>query len=93
VLAITTTGGNVGAEITYKNALRACEFLSILDVPVGKSDAVIKSPDASHIHGEDGLGNASKYLPRVQVPKISLSSDELLEKLTKKYPEIQILTF
>jgi inosine-uridine nucleoside N-ribohydrolase len=93
VLAITTTGGNVGAEITYKNALRACEFLGILDVPVGKSDVVIKSPDASHIHGEDGLGNASKYLPRVRVPKISLSSDELLEKLTKKYPEIQILTF
>ncbi len=93
VLAITTTGWNVGAEITYRNALRACEFLGILDIPVGKSDVVVKSPDASHIHGEDGLGNASKFLPRVRVPKISLSSDELLEKLIKKYPEIQVLTF
>ena len=93
ILAITTTGGNVGAEITYKNALRACEFMDVLDVPVGKSDVVVRSPDASHIHGEDGLGNASKYLPRVRTPKIPLSSDDLLEKLTKKYPEIQILTF
>lgn len=55
ILAITTTGGNVGAEMTYRNALRACEFMDVLDVPVGKSDIIIKSPDASHIHGEDGL--------------------------------------
>ncbi len=92
ILAITTTGGNVGAEITYKNALRACEFMDVLDVPVGKSDVIVKSPDASHIHGEDGLGNASKYLPRVHTPKIPLSSDELLEKITKKHIDIQILT-
>ncbi len=66
--------------------------MDVLDVPVGKTDTIVKSPDASHIHGIDGLGNASKYLPRVRAPKIPLSSDELLEKLTKKYPEVQILT-
>jgi len=93
ILAITTTGGNVWAEITYKNALRACEFMGVLDVPVGKSYIVINSPDAIHIHGTDGLWNASKYLPRVRVPKISLSSDELLEKYIKKHPDAQILTF
>jgi hypothetical protein len=65
----------------------------VIDVPVGKSDVVIKSPDASHIHGVDGLGNASKYLSRVRIPKISLSSDTLLENLVKKNPETQILTF
>lgn len=93
ILAITTTGGNVGAEITYRNALRACEFLGIIDVPVGKSDIIVKSPDASHIHGADGLWNASKYLPKVKIPKISLSSDALLETVIKKHPETQILTF
>lgn len=93
ILAITTTGGNVWAEITYKNALRACEFMDVIDVPVGKSDVVVKSPDASHIHGVDGLGNASKYLSRVRIPKISLSSDYLLENLIKKNPEVQVLTF
>ncbi len=67
--------------------------MNIIDVPVGKSDIIIKSPDASHIHGTDGLGNASKYLSRVRIPKISLSSDTLLENLIKKYPETQILTF
>jgi inosine-uridine nucleoside N-ribohydrolase len=93
ILAITTTGGNVGAEMTYRNALRACEFMDVLDVPVGKSDIIVKSPDASHIHGEDGLWNASKYLPRVKIPKISLSSDALLENLIKKNPQAQVLTF
>ena len=93
MVAITTTGGNVGAEITYQNALRACEFLGVIDVPVGKSDVVVKSPDASHIHGEDGLGNASKYLPKVKIPKITLTNDELLSKYIKKYPDLQILTF
>jgi hypothetical protein len=29
--------------------------MDVLDVPVGKSDVIVKSPDASHIHGEDGL--------------------------------------
>jgi hypothetical protein len=67
--------------------------MDVLDVPVGKSDIIIKSPDASHIHGEDGLGNASKYLPRVKIPKISLSSDALLENLIKKNPQVQVLTF
>jgi inosine-uridine nucleoside N-ribohydrolase len=67
--------------------------MGVIDVPVGKSDVVVKSPDASHIHGADGLGNASKYLSRVRIPKISLSSDTLLENLVKKNPEVQILTF
>jgi inosine-uridine nucleoside N-ribohydrolase len=93
ILAITTTGGNVWAETTYKNALRACEFMDVLDVPVGKSDVVVESSDASHIHGIDGLGNASKHLPRVKIPKISLSSDELLEKYLKKDHTAQVLTF
>lgn len=93
ILAITTTGGNVWAEITYKNALRAYEFLDIIDIPVGKSDIIVRSPDASHIHGSDGLGEASKYLPRVRIPKTSLSSSTLLETIIKKHPDVQILTF
>lgn len=66
--------------------------MDVVGITVGKSDIILQSPDASHIHGTDGLGNASKYLPRVRVPKISLSSDELLEKLTKKHADVQILT-
>ena len=66
--------------------------MNVMDVPVGRSYTVVKSHDASHIHGTDGLGNASKYLPRVRIPKIPQSSEDLLEKLTKKYPEVQILT-
>lgn len=91
--AITTTGGNVGAEKTYLNALRACEFMGITDISVGQSTFASKSADASHIHGKDGLGNASKLLPKVTIPKNIFSSAELIEKTLKKYPETQILCF
>lgn len=93
ILALTTTGGNVGSQTTYHNALRACAFMNVSDIPVGKSDTTIKSPDASHIHGSDGLGNASKFLPKLSVPTVTFSSDKLLESCIKKDPRIQILTF
>jgi inosine-uridine nucleoside N-ribohydrolase len=67
--------------------------MNVIDVPVGKTDVLAKSLDASHIHGTDGLGNASKYLSKVRIPKISLSSSTLLEKLIKKNSGVQILTF
>lgn len=34
--AITTVGGNVSAEHTYRNALRMLEFVGVQDIPVGK---------------------------------------------------------
>ncbi len=92
IVAITTTGWNVWTDITYKNALRACQFVWVSDIPVWKSDVVSKSPDASHIHAKDGLGNASKYLSKLVIPKKTLSSDDLLEKYIKIHPDLQILT-
>ncbi len=62
-------------------------------IPVGKSDSKALGQDASHIHGTDGLGNASSFLPHVKLPKKPHLSHELLETLIKKHPEVQILTF
>lgn len=65
--------------------------MEITTIPVGKADIVIKSPDASHIHGKDGLGDASQFLRPVTLPKKALSSSSLLESLVKKYPDVQLL--
>lgn len=91
--AITTTGGNVGADITYLNALRACEFMEVTDIKIGKGKSKSGSDDASHIHWDDGLGNASNFLPKVKVPKRILSSTDLITDILKKYPETQVLIF
>ncbi len=91
--AITTTGGNVGADITYLNALRACEFMEVSDIQIGKGTSKNWSSDASHIHGDDGLGNASNFLPKVQIPKKPLKSSEVITKTLEKHPETQILVF
>lgn len=91
--AITTTGGNVGAEITYLNALRACKFMDVSDVPVWKWVSSQKSSDASHIHGDDGLGNASVFLPDIKTPKKPLKSTEIIRETLEKYPDTQVLIF
>ena len=62
--AITTVAGNVSLKRTTANA---CTILDVLerDVPVyaGCNRALVAcTPDASHVHGEDGLGN-SGYSP------------------------------
>ncbi len=62
--AITTVAGNVSLERTTANA---CTILDVLerDVPVYAGcdrPLVARSPDASHVHGADGLGD-SGYPP------------------------------
>jgi pyrimidine-specific ribonucleoside hydrolase len=96
IRAITTVAGNVGADTTYLNALRACDFLDVSDIPVGRADTSSQpstTGDASHIHGTDGLGDASRHLPIRTMPKKVLSSRHLIKKVIKKHPETQILTF
>jgi len=91
--AITTTGWNVGAESTYLNALRACEFMWIHDIQLGQGKNTSKSTDASHIHGNDGLGNASNFLPKIKISKKILSSIDVMTKTLNTYPETQVLIF
>jgi purine nucleosidase len=58
--AITTVAGNVSLERTTANA---CTILDVLerDVPVYAGcdrPLVTRTPDASHVHGKDGLGDS-----------------------------------
>lgn len=79
VQAITTSGGNVAAQATYDNAIRATMMTGTTDINIGKGKNKEGSDDASYIHGNDGIGGLSKLLPPVKVEK-EYNSEELLIK-------------
>ncbi len=85
LVGITTAWGNVAADKTYANALRMCQFVGATDIPVGKDHRQIESQDASHIHGEDGIGNLSSMLPEVQLPAEEKDSVEMIVEAIKQY--------
>lgn len=92
VVGITTVGGNVAADKTYANALRMCQFVWANDIPVGKDHRQIVSQDASHIHGQDGIGNLSSMLPEVQLPETEKDSvDMIIEAIHTYGNELAIL--
>ena len=90
--AITTVGGNVSSDHTYSNAFKMLEFTGTTDIPVGKDmRPVMGSADASHIHGEDGIGWLSSLLPPVNLPSETLDSVDLIIKTIKENPGLTIL--
>lgn len=59
--AITTVAGNVGVDHTAENALKILDALDADPIPVyvGARTALVETGNrASHVHGEDGLGDA-----------------------------------
>lgn len=78
LVGITTVGGNVSADKTYANALRMCQFVGADDIVVGKDHRQIISQDASHIHGQDGIGNLSSMLPEVVLPATEKDSVDMI---------------
>lgn len=60
LVGVTTVGGNVSLENTTRNALELREYLRFPKVPVsaGADRPLVREPvDASHVHGERGLGD------------------------------------
>ncbi len=95
IKAITTSGGNVSADKTYLNALRMCQFVGVDNVPLGKDLRPVKSQnDASHIHGDDGIGNLSSLLPdpsQFFLNSSPISSVDLIIQTIQSHPWITIL--
>ena len=96
IKAITTSGGNVSADKTYLNAHRMCQFVKVNNIPIGKDLRPITSKgDASHIHGNDGIGNLSRLLPdatkSINFPVTPLDSMALLIQTIKENPGLIIL--
>jgi len=61
LVGVTTVFGNVGLDLTTRNALRLLAYLGRTKVPVVKGAA--GPAGASDVHGEDGLGGQAHTLP------------------------------
>lgn len=67
VLGVTTVAGNVGVELTTRNARLIREIAGRPDVPVapGASRPLMRQPvEAGHFHGESGLGDLPVFEPK-----------------------------
>jgi purine nucleosidase len=67
VLGVTTVAGNVGLELTTRNACLVREMARREDVPVfsGASRPLVRPPvDAGDFHGATGLGPLPVFAPR-----------------------------
>lgn len=67
ILGVTTVAGNVGADLTARNALVIREIAGREDVPVyAGADAPLIRPqiEADHFHGVSGLGDLQFAEPR-----------------------------
>jgi inosine-uridine nucleoside N-ribohydrolase len=96
IKAITTSGGNVSADKTYLNAHRMSQFVKATNIPIGKDLRPVKSSgDASHIHGNDGIGNLSYLLadPKklLNFPADPFNSVDLIIETIKNNPGLTIL--
>ena len=75
ILAVTTVAGNVGVDLTTRNAHFVLDLLG-LDVPVtpGARGPLHRAfEDASDTHGGDGLGNLSRFRLPDGSPKYALA--------------------
>ncbi|MBP6911517.1 nucleoside hydrolase [Patescibacteria group bacterium] len=54
-------------------------------MPVGKDHRQIVSQDASHIHGNDGIGNLSSMLPEVTLPATEKDSVDMIIEAIHTY--------
>ena len=91
--AITTVAGNVGVDQTSVNALRILDALEAEHIPVyvGASTALVeKGNRASHVHGEDGLGDAG--IPRSSRSLELEPAAQALVRLGKENPgELELI--
>lgn len=89
LLAIATTEGNVSARNTFNAACQVLRLANIESVAVGRGVDIPEAavPNASHIHGSDGMGNLSRTLPpgRRRFHE-ALPSDDLIIRVLKAHP-------
>ncbi|MBD1823710.1 nucleoside hydrolase [Cyanobacteria bacterium FACHB-DQ100] len=94
LIAVTTAGGNVSTEKTFSSASRILGLGGLAEVEVGRGVTIAHSPnDASHIHGNDGMGNLSSQLPdAIHSYEMARHSDDLLiDRLNAMPGEITIV--
>ena len=95
LIAITATAGNVSARKTFSNASQILNLAGSPAIEVGRGVSLSRdaSEDATHIHGNDGMGNLSKTLPPpTHDYETARYSDEILiDKLSAMPGEITLV--
>ena len=85
LVAVTTAEGNVTAQRTFSNASKILNFGNLNEVKVGRGVPVQtqKIAAATHIHGNDGMGNLADSLPaaRHNFATAECSDDLIIEQL------------
>ena len=88
LLAITTVAGNVGGDLTARNACLIRELAGRPEVPVlaGQDRPLVRPPVAAdHFHGSSGLGDLPTGAP-AQGPEIRPAVDHLISVLRDRPP-------
>jgi purine nucleosidase len=83
LVGVTTVGGNVSLERTTANALALREYLGFDKVPVaaGAGEPLLgEVREASHVHGETGLGSVELPAPILPVSRLH-AVDFIIETL------------
>lgn len=90
VLAVTAANGNVNVNRSAYNALRIIEAAGKkVVVARGAGKPLFKrSIHATHVHGEDGLGNSN--LPEPKIKPSTLNAVTLIENLVKTHKKKEL---
>ena len=103
VEAITSVSGNVHVNLCTRNLLMTLEAIGVRKYPVcakGESQPLIKPlVTAAHVHGSDGLGDATRLLttdgsrlyPEPEPRLAAMSAVDLIIDLAGQYPDELIL--
>lgn len=90
LLGLTTIFGNGDVDRSTANALRLLELAGRPDIPVarGAERPLIIAPrfGASHMHGEDGLGNLSERLPAPTSQPIGMPAASFIVETVLAHP-------
>jgi inosine-uridine nucleoside N-ribohydrolase len=95
LVAVTTAGGNVNAESTFRAASKIIHLGGLNHIEIGRGVPVKTGEieDAAAIHGMDGMGNLSQTLPNGihRFDTARYSDETIIEKLNQFPGEITLV--
>ena len=94
LVGLTTIYGNANCSQTSINALKLLELAGRNDIPVAKGSdiplIIMPHHKATHVHGEDGLGNSNLPMPKGKVLEIS-AAQFIIKKVLENPGEITLV--
>lgn len=95
IVAITTVGGNVPELSTFQAAHKILNLLGVQGIEVGRAVPRLRGEisDATHIHGQDGMGNLSHTLPEVMVDinQARCADEVIIDRLSQAPGEVDLV--